>query len=1655
MLRGCWTPIDHGIAPSGPPPAVHAGHTDRFRTSTAAIPSCPSSSLLCPAAEPLLHPASLVEDDSAFSVRVGTLNLQAGLVTNACFLPTLMVDYDIDVLGVSETHARFGDLLPALPSATGSTFGCLAPAPPSSLLTTDASHSKGGVALVYRESPHLRSVEVLCDLPCATVRVREHVGWFKLVFAADAGVVTLIVGVVYVPPPAFSVCSTPGCEDSGCVYDHCDCIFRGLREQAALLSSLGHHVVVLGDMNAMPPLTALSGWSGNVGRSKGAARRYRVAESVLLSPALDSSLVLANPDCVTRVDPVHGHASLLDWILTPRHLAYVMTDVDSYPVAFSDHYLVACMLHLPPAAAVDAAVGLSGLGITDQLPQHVLHCSNGLLRRYRLNRNALIVTVHSKAQWERVGWLFNEWWTRLLVSDRRLPSSFDLEAVLLDLLHQHGLLADRATNFPARDPTLQQLLSAQVPLSESFSTQHHQLLARIRHCQYQLRDTDRKLARLRGRGDQHLRVTQDSIAHQLAVRDARAAELRGALSASRAHAKQLHHAQQTAIEELEHDAFEGLDSASSYARLLGAITRSPVLRQSSRRCPIVTTAAGRRRKQQVVADRASAALDMQLWYEYLCKKYSPVVPTVSPALRSAVRSPSPQARSHSLDRPVAAHEVAAAIRHLRNESAALGAPIRVWKLLPSAPAMLEGLAGLFNSFLDAPDSLPLDLTSVALHPIPKPGRDLHQKDNWRTIGYGTSLSRILQTIINVRLHEFVDATGCLHSAQAGFMSRLSSDMLVWLTTLFAEDEILSQRPQYRCFVDVKAAFASTRHVAVAEALVRVGVCGKLAGLVLAYLERAHVHLRLGQLQTSMTRVTIGLVEGVTFSPILWNIVLDPLLHQLDERLSTLVAAGLDVTPMLGAPGCEPDERIPMPSAAYADDLVLQARQLHAAQGLLDVTRTFMDANGLELGLGPDKTAGLLSAALQDNLASPLMVGERVLPLVPQYKYLGVITHCDGPTVSAARHRDLLLGRLRSTIGHLRHSGLRNVRPLMGVIAYLTRIRPKLTYSLSTWGVMSPSGLSIFESSERLAMATIMNADARGLPSIVTHAVLSLPTLLCELDRSLLRLVLRILELGPTARFHMAMASECYRWCEGDVAMRTSRRRTWWSQARCRLKALDAVQRAPTDASCPYVDTGVRFVPTIERLLLGYDTTGVLHGAGNQVSEPAWDPVDLACQALARDDPLTALRRMLEVLRYVTAWKDWHDRQAAIAWKPSLTATRDLLRTRLCDGRLPFLSAPRSVFQTYCMHLRAGTHYLLGHDHWEATCPWCGTATISVPHLLRDCPHWTARRQSAVAAVRARAIALGAMHAELELHADEEDTLWYYFMVGHEVPLTFLDLPVFPGTLLGARTRYSRRAPIDRGALQRYHELQAISAPFVVEVLFRTQHVFQATHRLARRRARDPTWLVDNPVPLSGPAEDAARALRHAARHSAFRVPPTFDGLPSVDDLMAPWSSVLDCSLARLRVDPDLDGIGTGGGPSDGDGIDDGSDFEIGAGTCGGTSIGTCAYAGASAHACAGVDDFEIGAGVSEVDGYTGIGAGWATGARIRAGAGAGAGAATGAAAAAAAAAAGADAGAPATRPSLSRLPPPREPWHPQPQPTDSGQLALVQKIWTTTRASLL
>ncbi len=173
-----------------------------------------------------------------------------------------------------------------------------------------------------------------------------------------------------------------------------------------------------------------------------------------------------------------------------------------------------------------------------------------------------------------------------------------------------------------------------------------------------------------------------------------------------------------------------------------------------------------------------------------------------------------------------------------------------------------------------------------------------------------------------------------------------------------------------------------------------------------------------------------------FSPILWNIVMKDLLVQVDVTvaMSALLDAGLQVAPLLAAGST-------LPSAAYADDLLLLCRSLAVlvVQTLVDTTVTWMASRQLELGMppgvAPDKTAALTHPSLRGQNFDALTVAGRVVPLVERYKYLGLQVHHAGPRSSADAHRSHLLSRLWAELselalllGDLRGSGLRDLRP---------------------------------------------------------------------------------------------------------------------------------------------------------------------------------------------------------------------------------------------------------------------------------------------------------------------------------------------------------------------------------------------------------------------------------------------------------------------------------------------------------------------------------------------------------------------------------------------------------------------------------------------------
>lgn len=1427
------------------------------------------------------HPQPVVDDLGAVGapqpptvcsipIRCATLNLGIGGLLNCTDdVAQLMQTHELDVLGVTETHIPSGSLVQDLGTEDGGLFSFLGPASTCAQLTSASSRPRGGVGLLFRCGSSLHAVSAVL-MPDHDARVRQHVAWFTLELVDERATAIVHVGVVYIPPrtsdSSLLQCDDRFCCAANCARDHTAAIMQQIRDEGDLLSrgNTGQ-VLLLGDFNAMPPIVE-GNWEYCTCRSAGAARNWRLLEPVLC-PQRQVPYVLVNSTSTplpTRIEPssradLHQTASILDLVLHQPASGSSVEDFWTEEVPGKDHWLVGFVF-----IAVATPMAVVARVVAGGPPLFVTKCTPETHSRCRLTRIAMVQTAHSDMQWTRASELYDSWWERMLEAGMG-PTVEEVNSVAASVLRQCGLLLSRAAA-EVQDPTLLQLLQERGGGVDVASV-NHVLLHKISLCCRALKRTRAKLLQLGSRDNQDSARTIRAIAHRRGLLVTQQEALRAAQIESRSHSRELRRDQAAAIAALQAEAAEAHDAPFRLARILGAITRTP----SEWRAGGRHSKAGARVRRPQEATFAS----LQQWRTYLEHKYSPNVPPVPAELLARLSVPVvDKHRMSLLDRDVAPAEVESALGQLRNEAAALAVPVRAFKQLSlAAPHSLQGLAIMLTSFLrGAP--LPVDVTTVTLYPILKPGKDAGSKDNWRTIGFGTTVSRVLQTVIANRLKAFIVETKCLHRAQAGFLPKLSADMMCWLTTVITEDAVLAGSPQFNSFVDVKAAFASTSHLDVAQSLMRVGIQGDLASLIMSFLTQSHVYIAEDGFRCDSVPATLGLIEGCSFSPLLWNIVMDSLLCKLDTVVQALVDAGLDVAPLL-------DTASPLPATAYADDVRLIAHSIVVAQELLTATNDWMTEHGLQLGVASDKTAALISAALQrmgsHSALSALHVGDRELPLVSFYKYLGLLVHWKGVEASAKAHRAMVLSRIRSAIGHLRFSGIRQVRPNVGIIAYLTRVRPKLTYGLAMWGLCAPSGLTDLISDDYHAQSVLMNADG-PLPHVVMNSLLCIPTLQCELDRCVVRLLLRLVALPEDDMYRSYLSRKCREWNAASAGGRDRLKDTWWPRALARLQRLDSsVTRTPA-SHCPYRDLGVRYADTIQRMLLEEEVESpsapsVVGGHGALPADQ--DVAEGFVVDVVGDWRPAMLANLDRCMLYVTDWAAWCDNQLSISRMSSLVDTRDLVMGRPWDGRLPFLSRDRSVHQTYLMHLPAGTHYLFGHAHHDATCPWCKDDVVSVPHLLRDCIALMSGRQDAVSAMRQVAIDVGLMDVDTPdgVDAPGYTELWYHLMVGHPVPrrvgprqLAFVDALIFPSMEVDAIARTARRPSVARPDLRRYYRVLDASKGFLITVLRRTQESFDVVRKSTFGARADPQ--VAAPIAECDAAEAQHRVNMKAARDAA-------------------------------------------------------------------------------------------------------------------------------------------------------------------------------------------
>lgn len=245
------------------------------------------------------------------------------------------------------------------------------------------------------------------------------------------------------------------------------------------------------------------------------------------------------------------------------------------------------------------------------------------------------------------------------------------------------------------------------------------------------------------------------------------------------------------------------------------------------------------------------------------------------------------------------------------------------KILMRSPNILGTLTVLFNILLFKqiyPRSWKRSRTTF----IPKRGKDLTQAENWRPITIAPLLARIYSGLLETRLNRFVSLSARQRGFRPGPGCHLNCTILSELIRLGKKSRLVG------VLLDIRKAFDMVDHRAIDAALAERGVPRVLRLAVRQIYEGATTSLGSFGVDVAIMR---GVKQGDPLSPLLFNLIIDPILAQVSElgegfRVGT---AEIAVT-------------------AYADDLVLLSSSQEGMNRQLALVGQHLQSVGLSLSI---------------------------------------------------------------------------------------------------------------------------------------------------------------------------------------------------------------------------------------------------------------------------------------------------------------------------------------------------------------------------------------------------------------------------------------------------------------------------------------------------------------------------------------------------------------------------------------------------------------------------------------------------------------------------------------------------------------------------------
>lgn len=310
--------------------------------------------------------------------------------------------------------------------------------------------------------------------------------------------------------------------------------------------------------------------------------------------------------------------------------------------------------------------------------------------------------------------------------------------------------------------------------------------------------------------------------------------------------------------------------------------------------------------------------------------------------------------------------------------------------------------------------------------LAKANKPSDQAKAYRPVSLTSFLLKTMEKLIDVHLRSIIEGTSPLSDAQYAYRRGRSTELALHVIVTEIEKTIQHKDFALGAFLDIEGAFDNTGYDAIMRALTRKNTDTATKSWIHAMLAGRIVKSTLG-MDTMTIQSKRGCPQGGVLSPLLWSLVVDELLVELEEAGFTIIG--------------------------YADDIAIyvtgkfEATVRERMAEAIEITMKWCKRVGLSAN--PQKTTIVPFTYRRKFDSSPIVVEEESITISKEVKYLGVILDQKLNWNKHIQHVKQKAARALWTSS--RYCGRTwGISPELMLAMYQMTVRPIITYAAWIW-----------------------------------------------------------------------------------------------------------------------------------------------------------------------------------------------------------------------------------------------------------------------------------------------------------------------------------------------------------------------------------------------------------------------------------------------------------------------------------------------------------------------------------------------------------------------------------------------------------------------------